>query len=566
LGAKKKIAAISAVVIVGLLVYVALTAPTANMTASSASVGKGVTVFFSGEDSVDPVGRIVSYEWDFGDGGKAEGVDAEHSYVAGGTYRVTLKVTDDTGLTDMAEAEVEVFVLSPQVEVLVEDTEVRVGEIVVFDAGNSGDPDGEILSFEWQFGDGATGEGMVAEHAYQEEGFFAVSLTVVDDDGLSNSTTVRVRVSPREYILAQAIEESIVRADITGLGAYNLLRLDLQSLVPFKVNIAIPRGTVFLSRGDYPSMVYLRLLGIYKGYDFATQSIKYEPAFQIALESSETESYVVTVYCLGFGESMPYSSSLFDVGGPADPDVMIILEAARELPDETAWYEAVQAAIWVATGDVTKHELTESFQIEEEDIENARVVLETAFGEVSIYVLSDPLDLVDAVDRGLIEVEFRGTGACAGEVIELKVTLNLDVSVDIETEPGLILVNSGVGQNMIVAEEDTLTVKVEVELEVEIEAYCLDSHKANPSDEETLHLETDPGTYGEVVVELMQSLRGAPSERRSVKAVQIALWVVTDDVSRDDIRFYFSEQDVEDAGWLLENAGIDISGKRLFQE
>ncbi|MFQ6095883.1 MAG: thioester domain-containing protein, partial [Candidatus Bathyarchaeia archaeon] len=127
------------------------------------------------------------------------------------------------------------------------------------------------------------------------------------------------------------------------------------------------------------------------------------------------------------------------------------------------------------------------------------------------------------------------------------------------------LVNSGSGQNMIVAESDTLTVKPEVELELDIEAYCLDLHKENPSTEETFTIQTDPGVYGEDVINLMKSLEGVPISQRSYDAVQIALWVITDDVSREDIRIFFSEQDIDDAKWLLEKAGIDTAGKKLFQ-
>ncbi len=566
MGLKKKVGIGLAVIFVCVLIYVALTSPKAVMTASSNKVGKRETVFFSGKDSTDPFGQIVSYEWDFGDGGKSKGINVEHSYTAGGTYTVKLIVTDDFSLTDSTEMEIEVVELLPQPEILAEMTEVRVGETVVFDASNSIDPDGEILSYEWDFGDGTTGQGIVVEHAYGEESNYDVSLKVVDDGGLANSTEVTIRVKSREFILAQAIEEEIVRAEITGLGAYNLLKLNVESLVPFKFDIAIPKGTLFLVQGNYPNMVYSRLLGIYKGYDLATHSVKYDPTCQITLENNETQTYVILVYSLNFNKPLPYSSSLYSVGGLADLNVLKILETATELPKNITSYEAMQASIWVATEDVTRHQMTESFQIEEEDIENARVILEAAFGDISIYTLAPPLNLVDVVDRGLIEVEFRGKGACAGDAIRLKITPKIEVSIDVEIEPGLILVNSGAGQNMIIAEENTLTVKVEIELELDIEAYCLDSHKDNPSNDETLTMQTDPGTYGDVVTEFMQSLGDTPSERRSVDAVQIALWVITDDISREEIRIFFSEQDIQDAEWLLENAGIDTSGKRLFQQ
>jgi len=172
--------------------------------------------------------------------------------------------------------------------------------------------------------------------------------------------------------------------------------------------------------------------------------------------------------------------------------------------------------------------------------------------------------LLAAVDEGLVNTEFRGTGSCAGDCIRLRITPKLEFTIDVEITSGLILINSGSGQNMIVAEERTVTVKPDVELDFRIEAYCLDSHKRNPSSKQTLSVQTDPGSYGEVVVELMKSLEDAPGAQKSICAIQIALWVITDDISKEDITINYSTEDIEDAKWLLENAGIDISHKRLF--
>ena len=59
-----------------------------------------IIIHFSGSGSSDPDGTIVSYEWDFGDGGYASGVEAAHVYVEAGIYSATLTVTDDDGASD----------------------------------------------------------------------------------------------------------------------------------------------------------------------------------------------------------------------------------------------------------------------------------------------------------------------------------------------------------------------------------------------------------------------------------------------------------------------------------
>jgi PKD repeat protein len=52
---------------------------------------------------------------------------------------------------------------------------------IAFDAGNSQDPDGEISSYAWIFGDNQTGTGKTINHIYLVQGSFIASLTVKDD-------------------------------------------------------------------------------------------------------------------------------------------------------------------------------------------------------------------------------------------------------------------------------------------------------------------------------------------------------------------------------------------------
>lgn len=64
------------------------------------------SVSFNGSASTDADGRIVSYDWNFGDNGTASGAQVMHAYAAAGTYTATLTVTDDTGLTAHSTATV----------------------------------------------------------------------------------------------------------------------------------------------------------------------------------------------------------------------------------------------------------------------------------------------------------------------------------------------------------------------------------------------------------------------------------------------------------------------------
>ncbi|MCC2656721.1 MAG: hypothetical protein K0Q76_1829 [Panacagrimonas sp.] len=66
---------------------------------------------------------------------------------------------------------------------------------VNFDAGNSGDIDGTIQRYAWNFGDGGSASGLTAAHTYTSAGSFTATLTVTDGQGLTDSESVTITVA-----------------------------------------------------------------------------------------------------------------------------------------------------------------------------------------------------------------------------------------------------------------------------------------------------------------------------------------------------------------------------------
>jgi hypothetical protein len=103
---------------------------------------------------------------------------------------------------------------------------VYVGETAIFNASKSTD-DGEIVSLEWNFGDGTSGNGAVVSHSYTKEGTYQVVLNVTDNDGLHNLATLTV--TARKQPTYVPIVASAVLTTIIGLLIVALIILALKN-------------------------------------------------------------------------------------------------------------------------------------------------------------------------------------------------------------------------------------------------------------------------------------------------------------------------------------------------
>lgn len=147
--------------------------------------------------STDPDGEVVEWWWDFGDGQTSTERNPSHQYVKKDTFAVRLKVTDDDGATGTSSKEITIVNAPPEAAFGFRPTKLRVWEKTVFDASASTDPDGEIVCYMWDFGDGVGKEGQVVTHVYTSPGHYTVLLTITDDEGAHSATSRRVHVEVR---------------------------------------------------------------------------------------------------------------------------------------------------------------------------------------------------------------------------------------------------------------------------------------------------------------------------------------------------------------------------------
>jgi PKD repeat protein len=160
---------------------------------------------FDGSGSVDNDGKVIRYQWDFGDDHHGQGQKIPYAYAVPGVYTVTLSVQDNSKLASgMGHDTLQVIVNAPPVARAGPDQVVTASE-VRFDGTASHDSDGQIREYLWDFGDGSRGTGASPVHVYRQPGIYPVTLTVIDDSNTSvNRATDTLSVVINQRPIADA--------------------------------------------------------------------------------------------------------------------------------------------------------------------------------------------------------------------------------------------------------------------------------------------------------------------------------------------------------------------------
>jgi PKD repeat protein len=174
--------------------------PSASFVYSPANPAENETIYFNASQSNDPDGTIESFDWDFGDGTTGKGETVTHKYGSSGSYTVLLKVTDDDGNIDTASQTVSVGDnQSPVASFFYTPSNPVVNQVIQFNATESHDPDGTIVSYQWDFGDGTPGAvGVLVDHHFSSKGTYTVYLRVTDNSGNTDSASQTITVSDNQ--------------------------------------------------------------------------------------------------------------------------------------------------------------------------------------------------------------------------------------------------------------------------------------------------------------------------------------------------------------------------------
>lgn len=132
--------------------------------------------------------------------------DGAHTYSLPGTYTVALTVTDDQGASSSTSQSVTAVVVEPVNLPPTAGFSVSCQSLDCTFVDESSDLDGQLVQWEWDFGDGAqevvteAGTPPAPAHSYPLPGTYAVTLRVMDDAEAygtqSRSVTVELPTAP----------------------------------------------------------------------------------------------------------------------------------------------------------------------------------------------------------------------------------------------------------------------------------------------------------------------------------------------------------------------------------
>jgi hypothetical protein len=182
------------------------------------------------------------------------------------------------------------------------------------------------------------------------------------------------------------------------------------------------------------------------------------------------------------------------------------------------------------------------------------------------------VSLEKALDLGALNGAFRGTGSSSGDSVVLRAKNELTAEICPKFEPGMVLENQNAqAQNMVISSlsgrpSGATTIVPEVELHFEpgieaeyiFEAYCINFDKDNPATSDRL---TPRGAAAGDLAKVLAN------RSDNLKAFQLAIWAITDNVSPHDAneKFDGTAADIDSARKLVEAAGLTASRFRLFQ-
>jgi len=211
------------------------------------TVNQGTSVTLNASRTMSQGEQNLTYAWTFFDRKPVtlEGIIVTYVFNTPGVYPVNLTVSDPEGRTSTDSITITVRDITPPVAIITlgglsSNHETEVGQPILFNGTLSHDPEnGTITSYVWSLGNGMTYFDSSFSYAYAQPGTYNVSLTVTEEWGNNNTSTVSITVLKANHPLS-------LFSDVGGL----LIVITVMVLIalPFWIDRAKHRKTTNVVR------------------------------------------------------------------------------------------------------------------------------------------------------------------------------------------------------------------------------------------------------------------------------------------------------------------------------
>jgi gliding motility-associated-like protein len=135
---------------------------------------------------------IISFNWNFGDGNSSDVENPTHEYATTGNYSASLIITTINGCTDTFNLNIEVteIVIDAAFDYSLQCDPTNL-EVQFTDLSSS---EADIISWNWNFGDGNTSEENEPSHVYANQGNYTVQLIIENELGCFDSISQTIEV------------------------------------------------------------------------------------------------------------------------------------------------------------------------------------------------------------------------------------------------------------------------------------------------------------------------------------------------------------------------------------
>jgi len=285
---------------------------------------------FDATASSDANDEIVSYHWDFGDGQTSDGPIVDHTFLEAGRYTVTLTLIDGKGRAASRTHLVRVLVTAlPTIDFSIlpslPERGLHTMDVLGFQ-DESHDADGELLAWDWRFGDGDEDHGERVLHSYEAPGTYLIWHSVLDDQGeraiQTRSITILSRPPVPEFTFepARPNQDQAIRFDASSSwdpdGSIVRYRWDFDGDGVIDMDSFDPiTEHSFAESGDHT--VSLHVVD-----DTGVESYPVDPAAEplsgpplISVNASPTALFSVSTFEPLETESITFADASFDIDG-----------------------------------------------------------------------------------------------------------------------------------------------------------------------------------------------------------------------------------------------------------